>query len=158
MVGWMVKWQLAIHPSIPWQGGNDRFLPPAAGVCDGGRGGGGGGRGDERGVGGMDGRLAGGHYLEKWPLSSDGCPLPIHIVHITHIDYLPFSTLRVDSSFKSNLVPLLYCHLIDLGDLWTFPKMIKFWTYEKKKVNNHAMKRVKWVRFLQSLQSGNEKH
>ena len=65
----MVKWQLAIHPSIPWQGGNDRFLPTAAGVCDGGRGGrqgcGGGGRGDERGVGGMDGRLAGGHYLEK---------------------------------------------------------------------------------------------
>ena len=109
---------------------------------------------------GLEGWMVGWQVGITW--RNDRClPTAAHCPYtscITHIDYLPFSTLRVDSSLKSNLVPLLYCHLIDLGDLWTFPKMIKILTYEKKKVNNHAMKRVKWVRFLQSLQSGNEKH
>ena len=106
---------------------------------------------------GLEGWMVGWQVGITW--RNDRClPTAAHCPYtscITHIDYLPFSTLRVDSSFKSNLVPLLYCHL---GGLWTFPKMIKILTYEKKKANNHATKRVKWVRFLQSLQSGNEKH
>ena len=93
----------------------------------------------------MDGRVAVGYSSIPWQVGitqrNDRClPTAAHCPYtscITHIDYLPFSTLRVDSTFKSNLVPLLYCDLIDLGGLWTFAKMIKFLTYEKKKANNH---------------------